>query len=91
MIPWIPTLIQLFPLPPDVSLLCACMCDDFLRAHHCVRLGLPGTVQQNFDARLRLLTRRHVAVAEAWVDLRAGPGWFVPAGVSLGAETALSQ
>eukprot|EP00959_Pyramimonas_sp_CCMP1952_P229061 4789616-Pyramimonas_sp.AAC.1 len=73
MIPWVAALIQLYPLPPNVSLLRACMCDAFLRAHHCARLGLPGTAQQNFEARLRLLTRRHVAVAEAWVDLRAGP------------------
>eukprot|EP00959_Pyramimonas_sp_CCMP1952_P327380 6853838-Pyramimonas_sp.AAC.1 len=73
-IPWFAALIQLYPLPPNVSLLCACMCDAFLRAHRCARLSLPGAAQQNFGVRLRLLTRRHVAVAEAWVDLRAGPG-----------------
>ena len=79
-LPWIATLIQLYPLPPNVSLLSACMCDAFLHAHHCARLGLPGSVNQNFEARLRLLSRRHEAVAEAWDDIRAGPGWPVPAG-----------
>eukprot|EP00959_Pyramimonas_sp_CCMP1952_P201051 4204787-Pyramimonas_sp.AAC.1 len=64
---------------PNVSLLCACMCDAFLHAHHCASLGLPGAAQQDFEARLRLLTRRHVVVAEAWEDIRAGPGRPVPA------------
>eukprot|EP00959_Pyramimonas_sp_CCMP1952_P450611 9434781-Pyramimonas_sp.AAC.1 len=59
MIPSIAALIQLYPLPPNVSPLSACMCDAFLHAHRCARLSRPGTAQQNFEARLRLLTRRH--------------------------------
>ena len=77
-IPWIATILQLYPLPANVSLLCACMRDAFLYAHHAARLGLPGTPAQAFEARLRLLSRRHQAVANAWGECRAGPGWIVP-------------
>eukprot|EP00959_Pyramimonas_sp_CCMP1952_P230554 4819725-Pyramimonas_sp.AAC.1 len=44
---------------PDQRLLSAMLCDAFISSHNSLRLRLPGTPSQHFEARLCVLARRH--------------------------------
>eukprot|EP00959_Pyramimonas_sp_CCMP1952_P348699 7305056-Pyramimonas_sp.AAC.1 len=57
MSPWIATILLFYPLPDEISLLCACMCDAFACAHNRICLGLSDQAEDIFEARLRVLTR----------------------------------
>eukprot|EP00959_Pyramimonas_sp_CCMP1952_P471027 9497731-Pyramimonas_sp.AAC.1 len=54
---------------PDRCLLSAMLCDAFISTHHYFRLRLPGTPEQHFEARLRVLARRHAATRRVWAKL----------------------
>eukprot|EP00959_Pyramimonas_sp_CCMP1952_P351174 7356917-Pyramimonas_sp.AAC.1 len=48
------------------NVLFAVCIDAFVASHNNRRLGIPGTVEQHFEARLRVTARRHRVVANAW-------------------------
>ena len=73
--PWLHSFLLFRGLGPDQCLLSSMLCDAFLSMHSSVRYRLAGTPAQQFEARLRMQSRRHRACRRVWSALDLIPGW----------------
>eukprot|EP00959_Pyramimonas_sp_CCMP1952_P029156 611589-Pyramimonas_sp.AAC.1 len=61
--PWLLPFLLLAPSPMSSNVLFAACVDALVALHNCRGLGIPGTAEQHFEARLRVTSRRHRALA----------------------------